>query len=417
MRTVRRRNRNKEFNEGNFESKRIRKRKIVILAIIPVIFILIIFGVIKLIGFAINSITDNSNEDLLAQETMANVENENKIEEYVWIDPYVNAEKLEYTGPIENVFFHPLVAYPELAFDGDYQSQGMDDYMATVPEFKRFIQELYNNNYILVNINEFYETITDENGVQKVKRKKVMFPVGKKPVVLSMDDMNYYDYMKENGCIYKLVIGDNGNVATYSIDPQGNEVYSYDNEVIPIIDNFVKEHPDFSFNGAKGFIGLTGYNGILGYNTNWENPNYQTEIEQAMKVVDRLKETGWFFASHSYTHCNFEKAGYDKIKYDTDKWKQEVESLVGPTQVFIYPYGAHEKFDSPEHEYLINTGGFKIFLGVGIRQYEKIYTNYVFMDRKNIDGITLRNRKKSVEHMFNTDTVIDLEARDRMKNM
>lgn len=416
MRTVRRRNLNREFDEGNYESKRIRKRKIVVLVISFFILFLIITGIVKLISFAINSISSYNNDNLLAKETIANVE-EQKTEEYVWIDPYVNTEKIEYTGPIENVFFHPLVAYPELAFDGDYQSQGMDDYMATVPEFKRFIQELYDNNYVLVNINEFYETVINEDGSQKLKRKKVMFPVGKKPVVLSMDDMNYYDYMKENGCIYKLVIGDNGNVATYSIDLQGNEVYSYDNEIIPIIDSFVKEHPDFSFNGAKGFIGLTGYNGILGYDTTWENPNYQEEIEQAMMVVNKLKETGWFFASHSYTHTNFEKAGFDKIKYDTDKWKQEVESLVGTTQVFIYPYGAHEKFDSPEHEYLINTGGFNIFLGVGIRQYEKIYTNFVFMDRKNIDGITLRNRKKSVEHMFNTDTVIDLEARDRMNNI
>lgn len=405
-RNIKRKN---EYREGNYESRRINKKRLILLVLVPAFSILIFIGLIKLIVGGISLLKHNNLE---AKETNLSA-NEEIIE--VYVDPYENAEKTEYTGPIENVFFHPLVAYPELAFDGDYQSQGMDDYMTTVPEFKRFIQEIYNNGYILVDVNEFYETVTDENGIQKLKRKKVMFPVGKKPVVLSMDDMNYYTYMKENGCVYKLLLDEKGKVQTYSIDPQGNEVYSYDNEIIPIIDSFVKEHPDFSFNGAKGTIGLTGYNGILGYGTNWENTNWEQEKQQALKVVEKLKETGWNFASHSYTHCNFEKASYDKIKYDTDKWKEEVESIIGPTQVFIYPYGAHEALDSEAHQYLINTGGFHIFLGVGIRQYEKIYTNFVFMDRKNIDGITLRNRKKSVEYMFNTDTVIDLEARDRMK--
>ena len=103
-----------------------------------------------------------------------------------------------------------------------------------------------------------------------------------------------------------------------------------------------------------------------------------------------------------------------EFKDDTDKWKNEVETLIGPTQVFLYPFGSWEPMDSAQHQYLVDNG-FKIFCGVGIRRYEKVYDQFVFMDRKNIDGITLRNRKESVSYMFNTDEVIDLEARDRMK--
>ena len=35
-------------------------------------------------------------------------------------------------GVVEHLFFHPIVAYPELAFDGDASAKGMDDYMTTV---------------------------------------------------------------------------------------------------------------------------------------------------------------------------------------------------------------------------------------------------------------------------------------------
>mgnify|MGYP000718429092 FL=1 len=34
--------------------------------------------------------------------------------------------------------------------------------------------------------------------------------------------------------------------------------------MVPLIDRFVEEHPDFSYRGAKGIVALTGYNGILG---------------------------------------------------------------------------------------------------------------------------------------------------------
>ena len=37
---------------------------------------------------------------------------------------------------------------------------------------------------------------------------------------------------------------------------------------MPILNKFVKEHPDFSLNGEKGVVALTGYEGVLGYRTN-----------------------------------------------------------------------------------------------------------------------------------------------------
>ena len=309
--------------------------------------------------------------------------------------------------PIEHIFFHPLVAYPELAFDGDGISRGMDDYMATVAEFSRMLEEMYKNNYILVDIEKVYERVLDEqSGKYIVRRTEFLLPSGKKPFILSLDDMNYYPYMIENGCVHKLVVGEGNRVATYTKHADGNESVDYDNEVIPILDNFVAAHPDFSLNSAKGCIGLTGFEGVLGYRTQSGAADRQAETERAKEVIKVLKETGWTFASHSYGHPDMAKISYERLKHDTDKWKAEVEPLTGRTKVLLYPYGAGVPHASPKMNYLQQHGGFYVFCGVGIHHYERIYSDAVIADRKNIDGLTLRNRRREMLHMFDTVKVI-----------
>ena len=60
-------------------------------------------------------------------------------EPYAILDPTVMPEGgsrdgvayAAYDGVVEHLFFHPVVAYPELAFDGDHKSDGIDDWMVT----------------------------------------------------------------------------------------------------------------------------------------------------------------------------------------------------------------------------------------------------------------------------------------------
>ena len=82
-------------------------------------------------------------------------------EPYTILDPTVQPEGGErdgvaytaYNGVVEHLFFHPVVAYPELAFDGDNQANGIDDYMVTADEYKKILQSVYDKGYILVDIN------------------------------------------------------------------------------------------------------------------------------------------------------------------------------------------------------------------------------------------------------------------------
>ncbi len=211
-------------------------------------------------------------------------------------------------GIVEHLFFHPVVAYPELAFDGDAQANGIDDYMVTVGEYNKILQSVYENNYVLVDITDVWSETTGEDGQPKMVRNTLYIPEGKKPLIFSYDDTNYYPYMLENGFTYKLVIGDDGKVWSWGLDPQGNEVTSRDLDAITILDKFVEEHPDFSPFGAKGSLSLTGYCGILGYRTQTEKENQsaaheenrQKEREAVKPIIEELKRTGWTFGSHTW---------------------------------------------------------------------------------------------------------------------
>jgi hypothetical protein len=318
-----------------------------------------------------------------------------------------DAELVLYKGPVEHVFFHPLIVYPELAFDGDSMSQGYDDWFTTIPEFKSIIKELYENHYILVDIRTLYEEQAGTDGETSLQLKSLMLPPGKKPLVLSVDDLNYYKYMIKNGNASRLVLDGGGQVTAQSAAPDGSTVISRDHELVPILDDFVSQHPDFSFRGAKGVLAVTGYEGVLGYRThNPESPGYEAEREGALQVVSRLKETGWSFASHSWGHPDAVKADAERMKKDTERWKREVEPIVGETPVFIYPYGSRLKHSDPKFK-LLTDAGFRLFCGVGPAPYLKAGQSAVEMDRRHIDGMALRTQADRLAPLFDAKTILD----------
>jgi hypothetical protein len=270
------------------------------------------------------------------------------------------------------------------------------------------IQSIYEKNYILIKMNDLFEE-KEINGKVTLVKKELQLPEDKKPLILSVDDINYYQYMIENGNAYKLIIDSNDNIATYSKDPNGNEVISEENEIMPLLDHFVVEHPDFSFHGAKGILALTGYEGVLGYRTNeLKSASYQHEKEEAMKIIDRLKLDGWEFASHGYGHLDTRKIGLQTLTNDTNRWIKEVSPLIGKTDIYIYPFGSSVLPNDGKFQYLESLG-FKIFCSVGPNPYLKYTGDYAMMDRVHIDGIGLETQQHILNRFFDSNSVIDQE--------
>ena len=83
-------------------------------------------------------------------------------------------------GPVEHLFFHTLVIHPKLAFTSEPIGQGFREWFVTVDEFRKILDQLYANGWTLVDIN-------------RAAHGEARVPPGRKPLVISEDDVNYYD--------------------------------------------------------------------------------------------------------------------------------------------------------------------------------------------------------------------------------
>lgn len=324
------------------------------------------------------------------------------------IEEYTNAPDtfVPYDEPVRHVFFHSLIADTSLAFDGDSMSNGYNNWMTTIDEFQAMLEELYKNQYLLIDIHDLAKETIDENGNVTFTANAPLVPEGKIPLVLSVDDVNYYDYMKEDGFARKLLLDENGDVKNLYVDKDGNKLIG-DYDVVPILDAFVKEHPDFSLRGAKGIIALTGYEGTLGYRTNdTESETFEQNKIDAKAVADRMKETGWLFAIHGWGHRDAAKITYEHLKQDTLRWKEEVGSLVGDTDIYIYPYGSEIEYPSDKLD-LLNKEGFRYFCGVWTKPFVSVNETYVRQTRCNLDGFNMITRPQALADLFDVSKVLD----------
>lgn len=327
---------------------------------------------------------------------------------------------------VTHVFYHTLIKDTSKAFDGDYKSGDYDQVMTTIDEFNQITQSMYDKGYVMVSI---YDMATaDENG--NMNAGEILLPPGKVPFVLSQDDVCYYHYMDGDGFASKLVVDDEGKIRNEYIEDDGS-VSVGDYDMVPLIDRFVEEHPDFSYRGAKGIVALTGYNGILGYRTDssyetrpddldadkvkWldEHPDFDlnTEREGAAKVAQAMKDEGWLFASHTWGHQNVSQISLEKLQADTQKFKENVDPLIGGTDIIIFAFGADlsgaEDYSGEKFEYLKNQG-YNYFCNVDSSQYfVQIRSNYFRQGRRNLDGYRMYYNPELLSDLFDAQAVFD----------
>jgi hypothetical protein len=312
---------------------------------------------------------------------------------------------------ISHIFFHSLIADPSKAFDDDYKTNGYNYYMTTVGEFIGMMQQMYDDGYVLVSIHDVAKKVKGDDGVEKYVPGDIMLPPDKKPFVLSQDDVNYYEYMTGDGFARRIIIDENGRPSTEMIMDDGT-VSVGDYDIVPVLETFLVTHPDFSYKGARGILALTGYEGSMGYRTNdKESPTYEQDKETVKNVAKVLKEWGWEFASHSYGHRDMGKATYNFTVKDTDRWMEEVGSLIGPTDIYLFPYGIDiettiDHYKSDKYEYLKSVG-FNYYCGVFKDPWIQVKTDYVRMTRRPLDGQAMLQFPERLQDLFDLSKIID----------
>lgn len=336
---------------------------------------------------------------------------------------------------IPHVFFHILVADPSITWnlsgEDEYKIADYNQVMTTIDEFKGILQQMYDRGYVLVRLHDLVEETKNEEGETVFTEGKIMLPEGKKPFVMSQDDVCYYFYMIGDGYASKMVVGEDGRPTTEYINSDGSTVTGpYD--LVPVLNEFIDEHPDFSYKGAKAVLAFTGYNGVLGYRTDPDlaktaeegNENadeygtfdYEAEIEAAKPVVQALKDDGWELASHSYGHISY-GSSFEKVKEDADKWQERVANVIGPTDILIFPFGTdigswNEYADDNQTYQYLHDQGFRFFCNVDSNPYwVQIREDYVRQGRRNLDGYRmyqdLYNGADKLSDLFDVSQVFD----------
>ena len=338
---------------------------------------------------------------------------------------------------VTHIFFHSLIVDTDRAFDGDEDSGGYNMYMTTVKEFKAILQEMYDKGYVLVSPYDIAYEVTDETGTY-FKKGEIWLPEGKQPFLMSQDDLNYYSYMvgtgsgkdekpvfvdaNNDGFAHKIVIGEDGFPTCEYMDANGN-ILTGDYDLVPVLERFIQEHPDFSYKGARAILGMTGYEGVFGYRTkpgyNVENDgvmsmeDWNSEVEQAKAVAQCLREHGWILASHSYGHPRYGDLTPERVDIDSTKWENTVQSIIGETDVILFPHGSdignwrnyaadNEKFQ------ILYEDGYRYFFNVDSNQYWNQYGKTYFRGgRRNLDGYRMYYNPDKVADLFDVEKVWD----------
>lgn len=267
-------------------------------------------------------------------------------------------------GPVPAIFFHPVVIDPRLAFTDDATGRGFQDYFVTAHELQGILDGLYRNGWTLVD-------------TQRAAAGTVRVPPGRKPLLLSEDDVNYYAYFTGRGLAARLRLDPHGNVRAEVHDATGTHLSAQD--LVPMVDAEVAEHPDFSADGAKGLLAVTGYEGLLGEHA-MTDPAARARVRA---LASRLRATGWTFASHTYGHINLSRDSAAVLARDTARWRAVTGGLLGPVHVLVYPFGARPRAAGRAQ---LRDLGFPLQLDIDVRARLLRTDGVTLISRLHVDG-------------------------------
>ena len=280
-----------------------------------------------------------------------------------------------------NLSFQLLIADPVRAFNDDEYGRSYNRNFITTEEFRIILDQLYDNGYVLVDLDDIVQPVQTEEGTV-YQANTLQLPADKKPLILTQTHVNYNIFMTDGngdklpdkdgaGFASKLIVNADGDLVNEIVDKDGN-LLTGEYDLVPILNSFIKDHPDFSYKGAKAIIAVTGYDGLFGYRTNpgaksWLGADaYNQEIENAKKIAQALRDDGYRIACYTYSNTGYGEISFAQMQNDLNSWKQEVTPILGTVDILAFaqisdisgttPYSGN-KFNS------LMDAGFRYYLG------------------------------------------------------
>ena len=335
---------------------------------------------------------------------------------------------ISYTDPgaIPNLSFHMLIADPSRAFTNQKFGGQYNRNFVTTDEFQKILDQLYANNYVLVEMEHcIAETVTGDTITYSAK--PILLPDGKKPVMITETMVNYYNYMIDGngdgtpdkdgaGFASKLVVDDlTGKIQAEMVTASGETVRG-DYDLVPILEKFIEEHPDFSYRGARATLAVTGDEGIFGYRINSSTKNskgedyYNQQVAGAKEIVAALKEKGYEIACYTYANIDYGKKSASEIQADIASWKVEIMPIVGTLDTMVYAKNSDISstgtYTGGKYNVLVEAG-FRYFISNGTSPSADVTSSYVRQKRIMVTGTYMAHTATMYTPYFDAKAVLN----------
>ena len=334
---------------------------------------------------------------------------------------------VEWNDPSEiaNLSFHMLIADPSRAFtDGKYATSYNKNFV-TIDEFQKILEQLYNNGYVLVDMDDIVAATTDASGVTTYTAKSIYLPAGKTPIMITETMVDYFLYMVDSdndkvadaggaGFANKLVISD-GTIKAELINADGTtSVGDYD--LVPVLESFIASHPDFAYRDARCILAVCGSDGVLGYRTNSaDSAIAASETTAAKEVVAKLKEMGYTFACYTYDNINYAENNATTIQSDLQKWSTNVAPIVGNVDILVYAKSADISEYSGNKYNVLYSSGFRYFISSSNTPYAQVNDNYFYQKRLMVTGTNMAYNSSYFTKYFSSMSILN-EQRGTIPN-
>lgn len=344
-------------------------------------------------------------------------------EAFAALVPYTN---MEY---VTNLSVNMLIADLDRALaDSDYGDRLNRNYITT-GEFTAILESLYEKGYMLISMSDVATKTVDADGNVTLTAGKLYLPEGKKPLLLTQTGANYNTYLVDgdgdgladkdgSGFASRLILDENGELTCEMVDSAGNTVTgAFD--LIPILNDFIEKHPDFSYRGAKAIIAVTGYDGLFGYRTDPETATllgeeyYQQQLSAVTAIIDAVRADGYEIACYTYDLANYGEMDLSEIQADLKLWSDEVTPLLGSVDILVYPNGSdiagtNTKYSSKTYDYL-KSFGFTYFIGQdsATSAWGQLTESYLRQTSRRLAGNLLYYSYSYYTDLFDGQAVLD----------
>lgn len=335
---------------------------------------------------------------------------------------------------IPNLSFHVLMADASRACNKNVSGADMaglyNKNFVSVEEFSRILNQLYSSNYVLVDFDSFVYKATGVDGNDEFGAKSIYLPQGKKPVMITETMVNYFEYMVDpdkdgtldgtgHGFANKLVLDENGDIKAAYVDANGQSlVGNYD--LVPVLESFIQEHPDFVYQGARAILAVSGTEGVFGYRTNTSYVSrfgqafYDNEVIEAKKVVAALREKGYTIASYTYSNQAYRSMTTLQIQAEVTNWTNQITPVLGEVDTMVFARASDiESYSGTTFDVLYKSG-IRYFLNSGSSPRVDINKTFVRQTRLMVTGETLAWYSSQFTSYFDSNVVLDLTTRGGM---